>query len=208
MYLTVGVLVLVTFAWIFGGIAEDVVTGDPLTRVDRLVSLWFEAHNTPGLTRAVGLLTQLGGWRVVAALSVAAGTYFVWRGLRDWLTGLVLVVPGGALLNVVLKHAFHRARPQWEHPLVVLTSFSFPSGHAMSATTLYGFLAVWLVVTLDSWRRRVAVAVSASALILVIAMSRVYLGAHYLSDVLAGISAGLVWLAVCLTAVEARRRRP
>ncbi len=207
LYLTVGVLVLVTFAWIFGGIAQDVVAGDPLTHVDRLVSHWFEAHNTPGLTRVVELLTQLGGWRVVAALSVAAGAYFLWRGLQYWLTGLVLVVPGGELLNVLLKHAFHRARPQWAHPLVMLTSFSFPSGHAMSATTLYGFLAVWLMVTLDSWRRRVAVAVSAAALILLIATSRVYLGAHYPSDVLAGIAAGLVWLAVCLTAVEAHRRR-
>jgi membrane-associated phospholipid phosphatase len=207
LYVTIGVLVLVTFAWIFGGVAEDVVTGDPLTRVDRHVSLWFEYHTTPLLTDGMRLVTQLGGWRIVTGLTTAIGLHFAWRRCRYGLIALVLVVPGGAVLGEALRQAFHRARPHWEHPLVQLATASFPSGHAMNATTLYGFLAVCLIVTLESWGHRLAVALSASALVLLIGVSRVYLGAHYPSDVLGGISAGLVWLAVCLTAVEATRRR-
>ncbi len=206
-YLTLGVLVLTACAWLFGGIAEDVLTGDPLTRVDHQVSLWFEVHATPGVTRAMIVATQLGGWRVVTALTVIVGLALMWRRSGYWLITLLLTVPGGAFLNGFLKQVFHRARPHWEHPLVMLRSFSFPSGHAMSATTLYGFLATWLTISIESWRWRVAIAVIAVALILLIDVSRVYLGAHYPSDVLGGSVAGLAWLAVCATAVEIERRR-
>ena len=83
----------------------------------------------------------------------------------------------------------------------------FPSGHTMMATIIYGLLAVYLMPAIAAWRWRVSVAVVAAAIILTVALSRMVLGAHYLSDVLGAMAAGLGWTALCLTAAETWRRR-
>ncbi|MEP6810390.1 MAG: phosphatase PAP2 family protein, partial [Chthoniobacterales bacterium] len=120
---------------------------------------------------------------------------------------LLLVVPGGAVLDVLLKSAFHRTRPILEHPLVVLKSYSFPSGHTMGATLLYGLAAVFVYHRLTAWRGKVWLVATASSIVFLVGLSRVALGAHFLSDVLGGAAAGLAWLALCVTAVETLRRR-
>jgi membrane-associated phospholipid phosphatase len=110
------------------------------------------------------------------------------------------------LLNTLLKHQFHRARPTVANPIVTLTSYSFPSGHTMAATCLYGALAAFAFSHLSSWRWRVAVISAAAILVSLVAFSRLYLGAHYLSDVLAAMAEGLAWLAFCLIAASLLRR--
>jgi undecaprenyl-diphosphatase len=114
---------------------------------------------------------------------------------------------GGSVLNVALKHLFHRPRPVFEHPLVTLSSFSFPSGHAMGSTLFYLLLAGLIAVSVHQWRWRVLAFVTAVGLVLLIGLTRIYLGAHYVSDVLGAMAAGVAWLASCLTAVETLRRR-
>jgi undecaprenyl-diphosphatase len=106
------------------------------------------------------------------------------------------------LLNKLLKYAFHRPRPFFTDPIISLDSYSFPSGHTMAATVLYGVLAAYFVANTRDWRRRVLVICGAGFLILLVAFSRMYLGAHYLSDVLGAIAEGLAWLALCLTVVH------
>ncbi|MGH9930880.1 MAG: phosphatase PAP2 family protein, partial [Pyrinomonadaceae bacterium] len=110
-------------------------------------------------------------------------------------------VLGGTLLNRLLKYAFHRPRPFLSDPLLTITSYSFPSGHTMAATVLYGVIAAYLLTATPDWRRRALIIFSASFLILLVGFSRMYLGAHYLSDVLGAMAEGLAWLALCLTAV-------
>lgn len=132
---------------------------------------------------------------------------FLWKRLWYWLLGLVSVVAGGILLNVLLKNLFARARPGWADPLMALTDPGFPSGHTMMATIIYGFMAVYLILKIASWRWRFVIATLTILLVFVVALSRMYLGAHYLSDVLAAMAAGIAWLALCLTAVETLRRR-
>jgi len=132
--------------------------------------------------------------------------FFASRGLFN-LGALFLLVVGGTLLNGLHKHAFHRTRPAWEDPILVLTSYSFPSGHAMAATLLYGILAAFIVRAIGDWRWRVLTVLTMGLLIMLIGFSRIYLGVHYLSDVLAAIAAGIAWLSLCLTAVETLRRR-
>ncbi len=114
---------------------------------------------------------------------------------------------GGSLLNIFLKHIFHRQRPVLENPLVTLTSYGFPSGHTMGATLFYGLMALFAVGWCVSWQSRVLAGNIAGALILLVGLSRIYLGAHYLSDVMGAMAAAIVWLAVCWTAVETLRRR-
>jgi undecaprenyl-diphosphatase len=91
--------------------------------------------------------------------------------------------------------------------LLTLTSYSFPSGHVAAATLFYGLLATFIIVRLEAWRWRVLVAQLAFLLIALVALSRVYLGVHYRSDVLAAIAESVAWLAFCLSAVHALRLR-
>jgi membrane-associated phospholipid phosphatase len=125
----------------------------------------------------------------------------LWRRQPYWLAAIWLSVFGGMLLNRLLKYAFHRPRPHFTDPILALTSYSFPSGHTMAATVLYGVLAAMLVTKIKRPGFRVLVVLSASLLIALVGFSRMYLGAHYLSDVLGAIAEGLAWLSLCLTAV-------
>jgi len=206
LHVTLGALVLIGTAWLFGGIAEDVITGDPLTVVDAQVATWLHARATPSVVEVTQLITLLGSASVVTV--VATATAFLLVRKQRWfsLLAVVLVVAGGAVLNVLLKNIFHRGRPAFDNPIVVLTSYSFPSGHAMSATVLYGILGVLVAQASESWRWRTAALLVAGLLILMVGFSRLALGVHYLSDVLAAMAAGLAWLSICLTGVETLRR--
>jgi membrane-associated phospholipid phosphatase len=207
LHLTIGTLVLIGAAWLFGGIAEDVVTGDPLTVIDKQVAAWFHDHITPALTTAMLAITFLASTPVISGITLFTSVLLLWW--RHWhrLLALLLTVPGGMLLNLLLKSAFARQRPSFENPIITLTGHSFPSGHTMMATLLYGLLAVFAVLNLKAWRSRVLAALIAWLVILLVGFSRIYLGTHYLSDVLAAIVAGTAWLALCLTAVDTFRRR-
>ena len=105
---------------------------------------------------------------------------------------------------MALKATFHRTRPEFAAEFH-MTSWSFPSGHAMDSLISYGLLAYWLRTKFSEWR--VLIRITAIAVILLIGYSRIYLGVHYLSDVLAGYSAGMVWLIVCITGYDFIERR-
>jgi membrane-associated phospholipid phosphatase len=204
--LTLGAVTLIGAVWIFGWIAEDVVTGDPLTVVDMNIAVWLHLHATPTLTDAMIFISLLASWPVVMGICLIMALALVRERLYYRLLALTLTVPVGMLLNVMLKIAFHRSRPTWDDPILMLETFSFPSGHAMGATLLYGFLAAFGVRNVQAWRWRVLAVLAAGMLIVLIGFSRIYLGVHYLSDVLAGMAAGSAWLALCLTVVGTLRR--
>jgi len=204
--LTIGAIILIGAVWMFGGIAEDVVTGDPLTVVDRDIAVWLHLHATPTLTDAMMFISLLASWPVVMGICLFMATYFAWKRSHYRLLALTLTIPVGMLLTVMLKFAFHRSRPTWDDPILAIETFGFPSGHAMAATLLYGFLAAFGVRKVQAWRWRVLAVLSAGMLVVLIGFSRLYLGVHYLSDVLAGMAAGAAWLALCLTVVGTLRQ--
>jgi membrane-associated phospholipid phosphatase len=207
LYLTLGAVALIGAAWLFGGISEDLITGDPLVQVDAIISEWFRLHATPRLNTEMQLASALASTSTVCILSSLVGSVLLWKRLWYRLLELVLVVAGGMLLNVLLKNLFDRARPGWADPVMALTDPSFPSGHTMMATIMYGFMAIYLMLAIASWRWRALILAATILLVFMVALSRMYLGAHYLSDVLAAMAAGMAWLALCLTAVEMWRRR-
>jgi undecaprenyl-diphosphatase len=204
LHLTVGSIALVGSAWLFGGVAEDLVTGDPLTIVDALISDWFRDHATTSFAAVMALVSSFASTTAVLYSCILASAYLLWK--RWWyaLLAMALVVPGGALLNLMLKMAFARARPSWGD--VDLLGYSFPSGHTMTATLVYGLLGVLVAMAVKSWWWRATAVAVAFMLICAVGFSRIYLGAHYLSDVVAAFAAGVAWLAICLTAVETLRR--
>ena len=200
--LTAGAMVLLGASWLFGGVAEDVVHGDPLTLVDVQVAQWFHDHATPLVTRFMLAITHLHDpVRIIVAMAIVAA-YLAWKRNWYWLICLCLTLPFGMLLNVLMKYSFHRIRPSFENPLLVVSSYSFPSGHVAGATLFYGVVAAMLVARIEPWRWRVMIVLAALAMVLLVALTRMYLGVHYLSDVLAAFAEELAWLALCLTGMN------
>lgn len=201
MPLAAGMLVFAGMTVILGEIAEDVINREPLTIADAQLSTWLHTHGSPHLTTAMWLISSFHSTLAVSGIALVAGLFFLWRRQPYWLAAILLSVFGGMLLNKLLKYAFHRPRPHFNDPILKITSYSFPSGHTMMATVLYGVFAAFLISKTKRWYWRVLVIISASFLISLVGFSRIYLGAHYLSDVLAAIAEGLAWLSLCLTVI-------
>jgi membrane-associated phospholipid phosphatase len=207
LHFTVGLAVIVVAALAFDVVAHDVVSGAAITRLDAQIAAWFHAHATPGFTRAMLLLTHANG---LAGTGVMAALLAVWFAVRKdyhWLLVTLVAVPGGMLLNVFLKGLFQRHRPTFDDPLLTLATYSFPSGHTAAATVFYGLLACWVVRHVPRTGTRALAVAAAAVLIALVAVSRMYLGVHYLSDVLAAFAEGCAWLATCIMAVSALQRR-
>ncbi|QGZ42002.1 undecaprenyl-diphosphatase [Pseudoduganella flava] len=207
LHLTAGVALLVTAVAVFREIAEAVGEQDDIARFDGHVAQWFNTHAFEPLTTIMFGITHLHG---IPAMSIAAALLALWfwrKGAPYWVLSVAVSVPGGMLLNVLLKYTYERPRPAFDEPLLTLATYSFPSGHTAAATLFYGLLASYVVTTSPSWRRRCLAVVAACAMVLLVAFSRVYLGAHYVSDVLAAMAESAGWLAICITAVSTLRRR-
>jgi membrane-associated phospholipid phosphatase len=181
----------------FSQLAEGVAGGGAMVHFDSAVASWLHTNATGFATGVMSVVTQLGGAEVLLAVALVAALALLLRRRVAHAALMVAALAGGEALNWALKAAFDRPRPQFAEPLATAAGFSFPSGHAMVSLTVYGALAFVIASGVESRRMRMLVLGSAGALVLVIGFSRVYLGVHYPSDVLAGYSAGLAWLMVC-----------
>jgi len=204
---TVSMLVLIAACGIFGDITEDVVTGDSTVKTDFVVANFFYERTTPTITATMKALSFFGSIAFLTSAAALFAIHLGWR--RKWhdLLLLLSVVPGGMLFNVIVKHIVGRHRPIFENPLLTLKSYSFPSGHTMGATLFYGLLAVLVVLSGCRWPSKVFTVFSAILIISLVGFSRIYLGVHYLSDVLGAIAASVAWLTLCLSAGDALSRR-
>jgi len=207
LYLTLGVIAVIVATWIFIAIAEDVVTGDPLVVVDARFSNWLHEHAVQPLTKLMLLVSMVHAPLGITIMTLAVSVWLWQRRLHYWVLRIMLSVFGGMLLNVILKHIFRRPRPHFANPIVTLTSYGFPSGHTMMATVFYGSLCALVVSRTHGLRWRAVAILAAAFMIALVGFSRIYLGVHYLSDVLGAIAEGLAWLALVLTSVEILRRR-
>ena len=170
-------------------LAAQVLLHGPMLELDQAASLWFATHRHALLTRAMLLVAETHRTLPVLAAAAVLALVLLRRGERRSALAL-LVVPTGMLLNVGLKESFRRVRPTLEDPLVQLATYSFPSGHAVASTVFYGMACVLVFTHVRSRAWRTLAAVVAVAMVLVVTFSRVYLGAHYPSDVVAGVALG------------------
>lgn len=212
LHFTVGFTVSAAALWIFAGVTEDVIHHDPLTLVDMQLAHWFRAHASPMLDRAALLVTVIGSPAAVGVLMVLVALWLAarrrWIPLAGWLAANV----GGFLLSEGIKRLIQRPRPpgaaEFLHATPLGISFSFPSGHAIGSLIAYGMLGYLLVAFWPPARRHAAItAATTIALVLAIGLTRLYLGVHYLSDVIGGFAAGAVWLSACITGVEIALRQ-
>ena len=207
VHLTVGIVTLLIAMFVFALIAEGVFRAHGLVALDWQVSNWFYVHSSPACTVFFLLITHLHSTFGVLALTVFFTFFAAKKGAWDWVLCVSLSTPLGLLLNELLKNIFQRARPSFEHPILTLNTYSFPSGHTAAATVLYGMAAAYVVSTCNGWRQVLGVCLAAVMVVLV-GLSRIYLGVHYLSDVAAAIASSTGLLAVALTLVAIWRKRP
>nr|WP_295970917.1 phosphatase PAP2 family protein [uncultured Bacillus sp.] len=152
----------------------------------------------PRFTAIMKFFTQIGSAQIVIVLSIFI-LFFLYKVLkhRTELVLFCIVMVGSPLLNGLLKQTFQRARPEW-HRLIDIGGYSFPSGHAMNAFTLYGILTFLLWRHISSKTGRSVLIVISSCMIALIGISRVYLGVHYPSDIIGGYMGGGCWLAIMI----------
>jgi membrane protein DedA with SNARE-associated domain/membrane-associated phospholipid phosphatase len=206
IHLTAGMILSVVFIWIFGGITEDVLTGDPLVSVDRWVLEQVHYFRTPLVTAFMSAFTALGGTRILSAGSLIVAIYLIFKKRFDDLVIYFMAILGGSFLVFVLKTAVHRVRPHIGISLIQIGGWSFPSGHAMMSILFYGMLAYLLIRGMQSWKLKILAASAVGFVTFLIGFSRIYLQVHYLSDVLAGYAGGLFWLTISITGSEAYKK--
>ena len=196
--LAAGLAVSTFVIWAFFELADEVLEGDSRA-FDRAVLLWIHDTFPDWLDGPMRLVTALGNFYVVVPLLAVAVFVFYRRGWR--LTAVLLVVStgGSIVLTTVLKGLFQRTRPELVESGYQASFYSFPSGHATVAVGLYGMLTVILAYRLRG-AARWAVAVCGLLVVLLIGFSRLYLGVHYPTDILAGYLSALLWL-VCVGGV-------
>ncbi|HSP35722.1 MAG TPA: phosphatase PAP2 family protein [Thermoanaerobaculia bacterium] len=167
---------------------------------------WAVSERTPGDTTFFAAMSVVGGPVVMGVVTGLAIAWFVVKKRYRWAIYLAVTAGGGSLLLVELKNYFERARPALAEMLRRAQGYSFPSGHAMGATVVLGGLTYLAIRVLKTWKQKSAVIAFAATFVLCVASSRVYLGVHWLSDIAAGLSAGLLWVMTTTTAYEVSRR--
>ena len=181
---------------VFAHITEDYLTNDPLARWDVSFARWLSEHRSTAGLDVFRAITNFGSPAVSLLLAtLVCVALYRRRALAD--AALLPVVLGGAeLLNLVLKLSFHRVRP--EVGFVHLDTYSYPSGHAMLAAATYGAFMFLCWGRARTRRLRTSMLAGTIAIVVLICFSRLYLGVHYLSDVLGGVAAGAAWLALSI----------
>lgn len=199
--LTIGAAISGLLLFLFFGVVEDLVTRDPLVEADlRIVSL-VQMFRAPAFDNIMLFFTYLGNWQIVFAGAGLLGIGLALCRRWIWLGALVVSIGVGEALVWGFKTLFHRARPDLVNALVSAQGPSFPSGHAFVAFAFYGLVAWFAISRVKSWWLRALLLVAALTIALGIGFSRIYLGVHWPSDVLASYVLGGAWLAAVITAL-------
>jgi membrane-associated phospholipid phosphatase len=189
--------------WAFFGILEDVVTGEPLVAIDKVAYRFFNQLRSSWGDAALVAVTEFGDAQVVIPVAGAVFAAFLALGHTRAARYLVIAFVGTSVWVEAVKWLLHRSRPVELYRGTL--QFSFPSGHAAMAMTLYGLLALLLAYQAPARLQRGLIG-TALSLVVLISFSRIYLGAHWLSDVLAGLTFAAAWVA--LLAIFYIRRQP
>jgi len=179
---------------------------EALQKIDLSIHDWAVHERTAGATTFFTIMTIIGGPFGLAVLLTIIGIILAVQRRWRWLIYLAVTAGGGALLNLELKRYFARARPIAAEMLRRANGYSFPSGHAMGSAVAFGALAYLAFRAVRSWPAKAAAIAFLYTLVASVALSRVYLGVHWISDVLAGVTVGTVWVTTTTVAYETLRR--
>jgi membrane-associated phospholipid phosphatase len=179
---------------------------NPLGGTDHELAKWFHERLTPAFVAVLHAFTDFGSGEWIGIVVFALVLFFAWKRWWPSLVTLIVAVPGGMLLNEWLKILVQRQRPFLDGPFVDWSGYSFASGHTIGATLLYGQLLLFILPALKARHWRLLSILSAMLMVALVGFSRIALGAHFLTDVLAAILFGIVWLALCVILGRPMRR--
>jgi membrane-associated phospholipid phosphatase len=201
--LTVALIVAGLAFWLFGALIDAVLDNATVVRLDLASARWIHLHVTSGGLLVFSLLTMIGSpaTRTVFAIvgAIFLGVRRHWVILIAWLIAFI----GGEIIQLILKDGIARHRPDYGARYLHGQSFSFPSGHTMGSAIAFSMAAYVLLLYWHPsrpWRRTIVLL--ATVTVIAVAVSRVYLGVHYPSDVVAGLAAGAAWAAICISAIQ------
>ena len=202
--LVLGAILVLLGAVVFAGLASQISEGSALGQADQALANALGAKLAGPALQVFAALTHLGDTATLTGLCIGLALTLVVAGRHGLALGWVTAVAGNGLLNQALKNHFGRVRPLHTDALFSAQGLSFPSGHSSGAVVAYGMLA-YLALRLLPPRWHLAVLLAALALAFTVGTSRVWLGVHFASDVLAGFASGTAWLALCVTSMELLR---
>jgi len=191
-FLLGALLLAATALLVFGWLAEEMLEGDT-QQFDAFVRTAIHQFATPSLTRLMQVFSFLGSVAAVTALSLAVVCVSLYFRHTRTAALVAITMLGVAVLDLALKHAFHRPRPVAFFGATP-DSYSFPSGHALGSLCFYGILAAILAPLARGRGAKFCIWIAAALLVGMIGLSRIYLGVHYPSDVIAGYCAAIVWV--------------
>lgn len=196
-----GVGLSVLFIYLFAEIAEDMLEKE-IEVFDSAVIGFFDRIQNESLSQFLFFMTELGSLWFLSLFSIAV-IMTLWLKKRDkWgILFFIMGIGGGGLLTKVLKFYYERSRPSINEEIDAI-GYSFPSGHSMGSFVFYGFIAYFIIRSKKSRAIKWIVTLTAGMFIVLIGTSRIYLAAHYPSDVIAGHLAGAIWLILCILALE------
>ncbi|MGB3787674.1 MAG: phosphatase PAP2 family protein [Phormidesmis sp.] len=195
------ILVLYVLAKLADGVLEQEAFS-----FDKTILLDIHRLANPVLDRLMLSITRIGNPQTVVPLTMVVFVFLWWQRYRLEAKVFALNAFGGAVLSYVLKIAFYKPRPDLWPRLITETTFSFPSGHALGSVVLYGFLS-YLFATLYPRYDKAFYAI-ATVLIVAIGFSRLYLGVHWPTDILAGYGIGFLWITVCINLLRLQKAKP
>ncbi|HVT61156.1 MAG TPA: phosphatase PAP2 family protein [Thermoanaerobaculia bacterium] len=203
LVLILGGIAAFAAGWAFIEIAEHFrLTTSSVYHADHAVNAWFQNERHPAFTALLDAATVAGGPLGMASVVILVAAGLLLRKHGASAVFVVVAAVGGALLNLALKMIFERVRPPAAAAIAVAKGYSFPSGHAMGSFVVLGSIAYVVLRQTFRWKGKSALLAMLVTAILLVGLSRVYLGVHWISDIAGGWSAGAVWLATATVAFE------
>jgi membrane-associated phospholipid phosphatase len=202
---TIGAVTSFLFLYLFLAIVEDLIFKDPMVDVDLRVMSLLQIFRAPAFNGVMVFFTYLGNWEIVGIGALLLAVYLALSRRWLWLATLLVSVIGGEGIVSALKSVTARPRPDLANALLPAQGLSFPSGHTFFAIAFYGFIAWFAIDRVKVWWGRSFLAGVAAVGIGVLGFSRIYLGVHWPSDVLASLAAGAAWLTILITVLAVTR---
>lgn len=201
LLVAIGLGTSITFLYLFAELAEEMLESE-IQRFDDGIIQFFHRIETDFIDITMFLFTEAGSVWFLTMFSLCIIS-FLWVRKKDkWsIVFFIIGIGGGGILTKLLKYYYGRERPSIDETIDAI-GYSFPSGHAMGSLIFYGFLSYLLFRSSLGKRIKWTALAICGVLIMFIGISRIYLGAHYPSDVIAGYLAGSIWLILCVLALE------
>jgi undecaprenyl-diphosphatase len=191
---------------IFGKVTDNYLDADGLTTMDRPINQLMVSLRTPLLNKVMFLITLTGNWQIIIWGTLLVAILLIVAKKRRYIMAMLLSNVSAIIFIELAKNVIGRVRPPVENALITEHGFSFPSGHSYFAVAFYGLMTYFWVRHFHQKWAKIGIFILGSGFVLLLALSRIYLGVHWMTDVVAGLSISIAWLAVLVAYLEYKRK--